>query len=250
MPGMPRAFTFRFKPQRLNEAYSEPHNTPETEKGDITQRFEKRLAEYNASGSIFRRWHFEILTWLLSASCLGAIAVIYAVIRDRPLADLGDLLTFTNMLGKVTTAALIIPTTEALGQLKWNWFSTSNAIWDFEIFDKATRGPRGAAMLLYRTKGRSLASLGAVLVLLLLAVDAFLQKLVDLPERSVLHQEPGMVRRMVQYEPNIGKTFTEGRLIAVPDKDLNLVASIFFYANGTNAIAAGNRTRPEVPVVS
>jgi len=199
---------------------------------------------------MFKRWHFEILTWLLSASCLGAIAVIYAVIRNRPLADLGDLLTFTNMLGKVATAALIVPTTEALGQLKWSWFSTSNAIWDFEIFDKATRGPWGAAMLLYRTKGRSLASLGAILILLLLAIDSFLQKLVNLPERWILHAEPGMVRRVVQYEPEIGRTFTEGMLISVSDKDVSLIASKYFYGNGTTAIAAGNRTRPEVHVVS
>jgi len=38
-------------------------------------------------------------------------------------------------------------------------------------------------MLLYRSKGRSLASLGAIVILLLLAIDSFLQETIDLPER-------------------------------------------------------------------
>ena len=217
---------------------------------DITQRLERKLAEYNTSSNIIKRWHFEILTWLVSTLCLCTIVTIYATIKDRPIANLGNLLTLTNILGKVATATLIVPTTEALGQLKWNWFSTSNAIWDFEIFDKATRGPWGAAMLLYRTKGRSLASLGAVLVLLLLAIDSFLQQTVDLPERWALDEEAGTVRRVVRYDANTGETYTEGNLLSVPDKDIQLVASKYFYANGTQPIAAGNRSRPDVPVVS
>ena len=54
------------------------------------------------------------------------------------------------------------------------------------MFDEATRGPWGAAILLYRTKGRSLASLGAVLILHLLAIDSFFQQTVDLPKRWAL----------------------------------------------------------------
>lgn len=50
-----------------------------------------------------------------------------------------SLLAYTNALGKTASAALIVPTSEALGQLNWSWFSKSRAIWDFEIFDKASR---------------------------------------------------------------------------------------------------------------
>ena len=140
---------------------------------DGPQRLENKLAEFNSSRNVLKRWFFEITAWIVSALCLCAIVTTYIVVKDRPLNQLGSTLVITNILGKVATAALIIPTTEALGQLKWNWFHTSNAIWDFEIFDKATRGPWGAAMLLYRTKGRSLASLGAIIILLLLAIDSF-----------------------------------------------------------------------------
>lgn len=106
---------------------------------DFTQRLEKKLAEYNASNNVFKRWFFEITSWLVAAASLGAIVGIYIWLKERPMSEVGELLTCTNVLGKVASAALIVPTTEALGQLKWNWFHNSRAMWDFEIFDKASR---------------------------------------------------------------------------------------------------------------
>ena len=70
---------------------------------------------------------------------MGAIIGIYLWLQERPMSQVGVLLTYTNILGKVASAALIVPTSEAVGQLKWNWFHKSNAMWDFEIFDKASR---------------------------------------------------------------------------------------------------------------
>lgn len=106
---------------------------------DLTQRLERKLAEYNASGNIFKRWLFEMLSWLIAASCMGSIVGIYLWAKDTPKSEAGNFLTYTNVLGKVASAALIVPTSEALGQLKWNWFQNSKAMWDFEIFDKASR---------------------------------------------------------------------------------------------------------------
>jgi hypothetical protein len=37
---------------------------------DITQRLERKLARYNASGSIWKRWLFEIIGWAASAACV------------------------------------------------------------------------------------------------------------------------------------------------------------------------------------
>jgi hypothetical protein len=106
---------------------------------DFTQRFERKLAEYNASENAFKRWLFEILCWIVSALAMGAIIGIYTYLNNKSMAQTGALLTYTNALGKVASAALIVPTSEALGQLKWNWFSRSRTMLDFEIFDKASR---------------------------------------------------------------------------------------------------------------
>jgi hypothetical protein len=113
---------------------------------DWTQKLEKKLAEYGASQNLCKRWLFEILSWAVSALCMGAIVGIYVWLKDRPMSQVGELLTYTNILGKVASAALIVPTSEALGQLKWNWFHDSKAMWDFEIFDKASRYEESCAL--------------------------------------------------------------------------------------------------------
>jgi hypothetical protein len=113
---------------------------------DLTQRLERKLAEYNASKNVFKRWLFEIVSWAASALSMCAIVGIYVWLKDKPMSQVGQLLTYTNILGKVASAALIVPTSEALGQLKWNWFHESKAMWDFEIFDKASRYDRVCAL--------------------------------------------------------------------------------------------------------
>lgn len=37
---------------------------------DISQRLERKLARYNASRNLFKRWLFEIVIWLTSATCM------------------------------------------------------------------------------------------------------------------------------------------------------------------------------------
>jgi hypothetical protein len=143
----PKSSAHHQKPQSFSSTSCSGHDryiseaSPGQEKVslDFTQRLERKLAEYNASNNVFKRWLFEILCWITSALCMGAIVGIYAWLQGRRMAEVGNLLTYTNALGKVASAALIVPTSEALGQLKWNWFQKSNAMWDFEIFDKASR---------------------------------------------------------------------------------------------------------------
>lgn len=189
-----------------------------------------------------------MLSWLVSAMCMAAIVGIYLFLKDRPASDIGDLLTYTNVLGKIASAALILPTSEALGQLKWNWFHNSKAMWDFEIFDKASRGPWGAIMLLFRTKGRSLAALGALLIVLLLAIDTFFQQVVELPERRII-QEGSAIPRLSRYRPEYLTEYSQGYETQQYDTFAYVSARPFFYTNGTQPIPSGNGTRPEIPLI-
>jgi hypothetical protein len=212
---------------------------------DLTQQIERKIAQYNASRKVCKRWLFEIVCWLISAASLGCIVGIFVHISNTRLADQRNLLTLASILGKVASAALIVPTTEALGQLKWNWFHDSpKAMWDFEIFDKATRGPWGAAMLLYRTKGRFLAALGALLMVLLLAIDSFLQQVVDLPDRWASQDQDiaGDLSRTIRYEPESNIVLRPGAEMATDNPDLFPVTRKFAYDNGTEPLLFGNGT--------
>jgi hypothetical protein len=215
---------------------------------DLTQRLEKKLAEYNASENIFKRWLFELVSWVVSALCMGAVVGIYIQLNGMTMARSETLLTLANIFGKVASAALIIPTSEALGQLKWNWFNNSNAIWDFELFDKASRGAWGAALLLFRTKGRSLAALGALLIVLLLAIDTFFQQVVVFPDRWTLHDTPGEIPRVVHYDPVYLEEFQGGFENRVYNTDTQPVIQQFLYGNGTQPVVFGTGVRAEVPL--
>jgi hypothetical protein len=40
---------------------------------DLTQRLERKLAHYNASESVCKRWLFEIISWTTSALCMVSL---------------------------------------------------------------------------------------------------------------------------------------------------------------------------------
>ncbi|KAF2036629.1 hypothetical protein EK21DRAFT_51413 [Setomelanomma holmii] len=205
---------------------------------DITQRLERKLAQYNASQSVFKRWLFEIVSVTTSAICMGAIIIILASLKDQALNKWPLGLTIITVLSKIASAALILPISEAIGQLKWSWFhgKESKDAFDFEIFDKASRGAWGSILLLIRTKGKSLAALGALLTVMLLAIDTFFQQVTNLPERWTERGE-GLLARTTRYDPEVVWAWqsTMGPLpMAQPNQDMKAALLPLFYdRNGT-----------------
>lgn len=220
----------------------------EKEHLDFTQRIERKLAAYNASDNILKRWLLELSSWILSALCMGATVAIYLRVNGKLMSDHALALNCANALGKVASAALIVPTSEALGQLKWNWFHNSKAIWDFEIFDKASRGPWGAALLLYRTRGRSLAALGALLIVLLLGIDTFFQQVVEYHDHWALEVLAGAIPRIGDYNPYLQPTYSMGYETTRENGEIANAVRAYFFSNGTEPVAYGNGTRPDIPL--
>jgi hypothetical protein len=175
--------------------------------------------------------------------------VILIVLRDQPLRKWPLGLTLNTILSKIASAALILPISEAIGQLKWSWFhgKTSRNALDFEIFDKASRGAWGSFLLLFRTKGRSLAAMGAILTLLLLAIDTFFQQVTDLPTGWTLYGE-GLVPRVVRYESDNQREFQTGVELVANDQRMQPISDSFLSANGTMPIVFGNGVRPDIPL--
>lgn len=173
--------------------------------------------------------------------------------NNKSLNAWASALTVVTILSKVASAALILPISEAIGQLKWTWFHGKNSrdAFDFEIFDKASRGAWGSVMLLCRTKGRSLAALGALLTILLLAIDTFFQQVTDLPERWKLEGE-SFIPRITRYEPSVESQYEDDTTLpyAVTNNELRRGMVPFFYdQNGTRPLTTGNATQAEIPLV-
>jgi hypothetical protein len=225
---------------------------------NLAERIEKRLYQYSISGNIIKRWLMEIISWVFSALCMAAIVIVLIILKDDPLTKWSlaeqtglTLNAYISILSKMAGAALIIPVSEALGQLKWSWFQqNSKQMWDFEIFDNASRGPWGSFLLLIRTKGKALAALGAMITLCMMALDPFFQQVVDFPDRWALQETLGRIPWTQNYVPGLGKVFIEGADMVTDDIDMFLVVQKFAYGNGTEEIPFGNGTRPAISLVS
>ncbi|KAL5372495.1 hypothetical protein DPSP01_013457 [Paraphaeosphaeria sporulosa] len=158
---------------------------------------------------------------------------------------------YISVLSKVASAALLLPVSEALGQLKWSWFqgARSKKMWDFEIFDNASRGPWGSFLLLVRTKGRSLASLGAAVTIFALCLDPFFQQVVEYPEKWRIQDGSGYIPTATGYEPfSAGKEYQSGMENLELDQGLLGITYRFFYNNGELPVTFGKSVRAEVPL--
>jgi hypothetical protein len=106
-------------------------------------------------------WLLEIVSWICSAICMAAIigVMFYYDGKELPEWSLGITLNgFITVFSNIAKSAMLLPTAEALGQHRWNWFrKKSRTLMDFEILDAASRGPWGCLLLMLRaTQARGL----------------------------------------------------------------------------------------------
>jgi hypothetical protein len=136
-----------------------------------------------------RLFHFG-WWWELGSACVAIIstALIVAILVDMDGKPLANWRFHTNLIqpnslvavfSTLAKSSLLYPIAECLGQLKWSYFEkrSSGTLNQLQHFDWASRGPWGAARLLWDVKWRAvLASLGAIVTILLLAFEPFAQQ--------------------------------------------------------------------------
>ncbi|KAH7083222.1 hypothetical protein BKA63DRAFT_502502 [Paraphoma chrysanthemicola] len=241
--------SIRIQPPPFENEKSEPNP-------NIAQRIEEKLWRYSSSGNVFERWLLEIVSWFISAICMGAIIASLIVLQDKPASKwpfdgVGlTLNAFVSILSRIAGAALLLPVAEALGQLKWIWFvkGDSKKMWDFEMFDNASRGPWGALLLLIHTKGKTIAALGALVTIFALALDPFFQQVVAFPERWTLEKATSSISRAVRYEPPLNNDYLNGVQSVTLDNPMVAATDPFWTGNGTQPVPFGNGSRVEFPL--
>ncbi|KAF2180377.1 hypothetical protein K469DRAFT_592389, partial [Zopfia rhizophila CBS 207.26] len=141
----------------------------ESEKG----RFWSRVGEL---------WLLEISCLVLSVAALAALIVILRKYEGRRIEEWPWSITPNSVLAVFSTiikAMALLPVADCLGQLKWTWFARgkSEPLSDFERFDSASRGIIGSLGLLVRLRFiRHIASLGAFITIIAIAVDPLTQQ--------------------------------------------------------------------------
>lgn len=146
--------------------------------------------KYDNYSCLFALWWLEILACACSHAALFALSGTLYSYESRPSPDWPKWLTLNTIVSifvVIIKGGVILVLTEGIGQLKWSWFSKANRpLEHIQMWDNATRGPFGASVLLGRLAGRDLlASLGALMVVLSLAVDPFAQQIIRYKDCAV-----------------------------------------------------------------
>ncbi|KAJ5377132.1 uncharacterized protein N7496_004541 [Penicillium cataractarum] len=143
---------------------------------------------------ILDTWILECLLMIFSLGCLVAICSVLLAYDNKTRPDMKYGLSLNAIISTLATASkssLVFVVGEAIGQLKWIWLQTpsNRQLLDVQTFDSASRGPLGSLVLLFHHGGRSLVSIGAFVLLCMLAFDPFIQQILSYPAQST--EKPG-----------------------------------------------------------
>lgn len=127
-------------------------------------------------------WLPEYIAIVTSAVFFGVLIVLLAHYDGRPIFDSGviTLNTITSILSNISKGCLLLAVAEALAQWKWIAFSQRRRpLVEFERFNQASRGAMGSIRLLLHPHGMSFAYAGAIVSILAIASDPFVQQLLQ-----------------------------------------------------------------------
>lgn len=139
-------------------------------------------------------WSWASWEWEFAA-CLLVLAtpiIIFATLyphSGQPLPQWPFKVSINSLLsvyGLGFKAVIGFILTSCIGQLQWAWFSDARPLTDVLHFDSATRGADGALGLIWRQKFQQpLTAIGCIIMVLVVAVDPFVQQLVRPVDCSV-----------------------------------------------------------------
>ncbi|EUC35734.1 hypothetical protein COCVIDRAFT_112406 [Bipolaris victoriae FI3] len=135
--------------------YSPVHKEPIPRISTPTEDDKHRNHPSRPLSTSLRHWKWELATWLLGTTALGAIIALLIVYRDEPLRNWTagfSLATTIAALSQVAQSALLVSVSSCIGQLKWSYLRNERLTLDISRFEEASRGPRGSLMLLLSTR--------------------------------------------------------------------------------------------------
>lgn len=156
-------------------------------------------------------WSFEWITLTFSIACFVAICIVLWIYDGKVRPEMDHDLSLNTIISVLATgckSALILVIGEAISQLKWLWFQNptqaQSQLVGIQRFDAASRGPLGSLMIIIHHRARSLVSLGAAVIILLLAFDPFMQQILSYPVRPTVDtntQASALAPQLREYIP-------------------------------------------------
>ncbi|KAI1118103.1 hypothetical protein F5Y14DRAFT_297331 [Nemania sp. NC0429] len=157
----------------------------------------------------FKDWFWEFGLAMVSIASTVVIVVILAVENGRALSGWHFFIAPNSLIAIFSTIAkstLLVSVASCLSQLKWIYFTdSSRPLYHFEVFDEASRGPWGAAVLSCIVHIRAkLALFGSIITIVALAMEPFTQQILAFPSRVVASNNPASFGVGIAYDSGIG----------------------------------------------
>ncbi|KAI0842302.1 hypothetical protein F5Y06DRAFT_259489 [Hypoxylon sp. FL0890] len=174
-------------------------------------------------------WWWEILAIILSLACMCGLVVLLAKIDNLPLQSWWLPIEPNSLVAALITvakASMMVAVASCIGQLKWRHFTIRpRTLADLQLFDNASRGPWGSALLLWSLsfRVRVLVTFGfALITIVALGMDTSAQQVLTFPLRESPLNNASIVLGVANMYNSKGflADTTYGSNIWVPNSDL------------------------------
>jgi hypothetical protein len=193
-------------------------------------------------------WRWDFLALCFACALLAADIAILASYNGLGLSEWHASISINTIVSTMSTVAmftLMNPLGGALGQCKWLLFSRSQRpLSHFGHIDGASRGPYGSIKLFYRRNWYgTLPARGALLMVVTLAVNPFMQQLIHYRFRDV-DQGAALLPVAYDYGPSGVGGFFAANLTMKAAAYAGVVSPLDSTFNMTSSCPSGNCTWP------
>lgn len=182
-------------------------------------------------GSINGDGLLQILALLGSGLSMIAIIILLKHFNNQPIFDWNGvtLNAIVAVFSAISKAMLVYALSECLGQAKWIWFSSqSRSVNDIEFIDSSSRGPLGSFQMLTKSVARSFISMGAIMIILSVTIDPFVQLTVGQKDDLKFENKSTVQIAYAKRYAEQGFSYDSTEKIAVgSDGDLRVETAVF-----------------------
>ncbi|CAI7633158.1 unnamed protein product [Penicillium manginii] len=195
-------------------------------------RYGRWTSKYGSWTSLEDTWILECFAMAFSFASFIAVIIILRAYDQKPSPNLSYGLTLNTIVSLLATSSRSSLLFVVAGARR------EKSVLDMQSFDDASRGPLGAFYLFFQHRGLSIASLGAIVTVLSIALDPFVQQILSYP----VQQTPGTSTTQATMAQALN---------FIPDENYNLLSRYFYGALWNTDFAvnptcpSGNCTWPE-----
>lgn len=161
-------------------------------KNEVYPHVEESSPRPTRSQKLKDDWTWEISSLALSLMTLIAITIVLRILDGKPLSWWKSSISpnsLVSIFAAVSKSAMLLSVTECISQAKWLHFSQDRRrLYNLQLFDNASRGPLGSLIFLWRSMFNFkdvIASVATIVMIAALAVDPFMQQIIDYHLRPV-----------------------------------------------------------------